>query len=323
VEWNLIKSAGNYGWPYCAGPSIPYIDYDFDTATSGAAFDCDAPVNDSPYNTGLTQLPPARPATVWYGDKPDQPFPEFGEGCACPMAGPVYQYNPNLPSRTKFPAYYDDTPFFYEWGRKFVKEIKLDGGEVLEISNFLDGTDFKRPIDMTFGPDGAMYLLEWGSDFFGNTDSGLYRIDYLNNPPIPAGAGPRGEESSGKGGGGGGGGGGSKGNGGPELSCTAEPSTLASQGRKLKKVEVDVEVTDKGAGQVDVVLESVSSNRPDSGRGKSDKPEDIRGWKIGTLDTEGRLRAEGKRRYTIKYEATDKAGKSDACSPTVSVSRRG
>ena len=38
---------------------------------------------------------------------------------------------------------------------------------------------FKKPMDMKFGPDGALYLIEWGSGFGGNnTDSGIYRIDY-------------------------------------------------------------------------------------------------------------------------------------------------
>ena len=42
-------------------------------------------------------------------------------------------------------------------------------------------------MDMKFGPDGALYLIEWGSGFGGdNTDSGVYRIDYVqgNRAPI-------------------------------------------------------------------------------------------------------------------------------------------
>ncbi len=40
---------------------------------------------------------------------------------------------------------------------------------------------------MKFGPDGALYMIEWGSGFGGdNTDSGVYRIDYVqgNRAPI-------------------------------------------------------------------------------------------------------------------------------------------
>ena len=39
---------------------------------------------------------------------------------------------------------------------------------------------------MEFGPDGSLYVIDWGSGFNGNNaDSGIYRIDYI------AGAGAR------------------------------------------------------------------------------------------------------------------------------------
>ena len=33
-------------------PELPYVDYNFATGVSGAPFNCAAPVNDSPNNTG-------------------------------------------------------------------------------------------------------------------------------------------------------------------------------------------------------------------------------------------------------------------------------
>ena len=36
---------------------MPYLDYDFATKTSGEEFNCNAPTNDSPHNTGLKRLP--------------------------------------------------------------------------------------------------------------------------------------------------------------------------------------------------------------------------------------------------------------------------
>ena len=58
VEWNILDEPGNYGWPYCVGNNTPYNDYNFASSTAGATFNCAAPVNDSPNNTGLTNLPP-------------------------------------------------------------------------------------------------------------------------------------------------------------------------------------------------------------------------------------------------------------------------
>ena len=30
----IIRRPGNYGWPFCATPDMPYVDYDFATATA-------------------------------------------------------------------------------------------------------------------------------------------------------------------------------------------------------------------------------------------------------------------------------------------------
>ena len=56
-KWFVARKAGNHGWPYCITPQLPYRDYDFATEESGAEFDCAAPVNESPNNTGLRKLP--------------------------------------------------------------------------------------------------------------------------------------------------------------------------------------------------------------------------------------------------------------------------
>ena len=66
VEWNIVSAPGNFGWPYCHGANYAYNDYQFPSGPSGAKFDCAAPVNNSPNNTGLTTLPPAVSATVDY-----------------------------------------------------------------------------------------------------------------------------------------------------------------------------------------------------------------------------------------------------------------
>ena len=65
-RWMLIRRPANFGWPYCVTPDMPYVDYDFATETSGEEFNCNAPTNDSPHNTGLTRLPPVTQPDVWY-----------------------------------------------------------------------------------------------------------------------------------------------------------------------------------------------------------------------------------------------------------------
>ncbi|SOD61660.1 Glucose/arabinose dehydrogenase, beta-propeller fold [Streptomyces zhaozhouensis] len=187
VEYNILKEPGNYGWPFCHGNNQPYAPYDPDTGEVGEKFDCANPTNPSPNNTGLVELPPNQQPEIWYGYGPSEEFPEMGEGGSGPMAGPVYRYDPDNPSPTKFPEYYDGAQFLYEWTRDYVKEIQLDSDSgVLKINDFLPTEDFVKPMDLTFGPDGSLYVLEWGSAFGGgNADSGLYRIDYAPDGQRP------------------------------------------------------------------------------------------------------------------------------------------
>ncbi|MBF8191298.1 ThuA domain-containing protein [Nonomuraea sp. K274] len=187
VEYNVIREAGNYGWPFCHGDNQPYAPYNPDTKVVGPKFDCTTPVNDSPNNTGLTELPPIQAPIMWYGYGTSPVFPELGADGAAPMMGPVYRYEAGNPSTTKFPAYFDGVGFFYEWSRNYIKEVHRDADDkVLKINDFLANLSFVKPMDMTFGPDGSMYLLEWGSAFGGgNNDSGLYRIDYSAGARAP------------------------------------------------------------------------------------------------------------------------------------------
>ena len=184
-EYNQARAAGNFGWPYFISDNKPYVEYDFATGTSGAPFNPAAPVNNSPNNTGPHDLPPARGSMIWYPYDTSTNFPELGTGGRTAMAGPVYHYDADDGSEMRLPAYYDDTLFIYEWSRNWIKEVKLDAaGNVLKINPFAEGLAFNRPMDMKIGPDGRMYLIEWGTAFGGrNADSRVVRIDYLGNRP--------------------------------------------------------------------------------------------------------------------------------------------
>ncbi|MVO87195.1 carbohydrate-binding protein [Streptomyces sp. p1417] len=174
VEFARVTKPGNYGWPYCTGKNDAYVDYDFATKTSGAAFNCAAPKNTSPRNTGLTDLPAAQPAWIPYDGGS---VPEFGSGSESPMGGPVYRYDANLNSPVKFPQAYDGDFFAGEFGRRWIKRIDQGtDGTVKSINAFpWAGT---QVMDMEFGPDGALYVLDYGTGYFnGDQNSALYRIE--------------------------------------------------------------------------------------------------------------------------------------------------
>ncbi|MCO8271636.1 ThuA domain-containing protein [Actinoplanes sp. TRM 88003] len=187
VEWNIVGSAGNFGWPYCTGANYAYNDYQFPSGPSGDKFNCAAPVNDSPNNTGLTNLPAAQVATVDYDYGGNPLFPEIGGGGA-PMGGPVYRYDAASTSEHKWPAYYDGKAMFGEWNQSkmYTMQVAADGKSLVDINQLLTGMSFVRPMDFEFGPDGALYMIEWGSGFGGNNDnSGVYRIDYIAGARAP------------------------------------------------------------------------------------------------------------------------------------------
>ena len=188
-EFNQAKAAGNFGWPYFVGDNYAYADWDFETQTAGPHFDPAAPINDSPNNTGLRALPPAQPAMIWYPYAASEEFPELGEGGRSALAGEFYTYGGADSSPQAFPKYYDGTLFVMEWMRNWVMALRFDEEEkFLRAEPFMQNNgDFRRPIDLTFGKDGQMYMLEYGSVYGAdNDDARLVKISYNtgNRPPV-------------------------------------------------------------------------------------------------------------------------------------------
>lgn len=184
-EINQARKAGNFGWPLFIGNNYPYKAYDFSTGVSGAAFDPKLAINNSPNNTGHSQLPPAQSAYIWYPYAQSPDFPQVGGGGRTAMAGPVYWPKPGLPA---YPSYYNGKLLIYEWVRGWIKAVSMSPeGDYQSMEPFLDNMSFAAPIDMELGPDNKLYILEYGKGWFAkNPDAGLVRIDYLegNRPPV-------------------------------------------------------------------------------------------------------------------------------------------
>jgi cytochrome c len=191
-EWNVAKEAGFFGWPYIAGPNAPYADFDFATEKIGPFSDPKKPVNESVNNTGLRNLPPAKEALIWYSYDESKDFKYLGTGGKTPIAGPVYYselYKEKVNDTTRhLPSYYDGRLFIAEWMRNWINVVTLkEDGKVDSIEQFMPGTAFNHPIDLEMGPDGVLYVLEYGTYWFAkNKDAGLYRIEYSrgNRAPI-------------------------------------------------------------------------------------------------------------------------------------------
>jgi cytochrome c len=178
-EVNQAKEAGYFGWPFFVGNNYPYRSFDFDKGEPGQAFDPAKPVNLSRNNTGLKELPPAQPAFIWYPYDVSPDFPQVGTGGRNAMAGPVY-YSDLYPESTRLPDYFDGKLFIYDWIRGWIKVVTMDSnGDFVRMEPFMPGTTFNSLIDMEMGPDGKLYLLEYGSGWFSqNPNAALSRVDF-------------------------------------------------------------------------------------------------------------------------------------------------
>lgn len=160
-EWHVITEPGqDAGWPTCIGDNQAYEDWSFAAETSEGAFDCSDKT----------------PAVIWYPYGPSEAFPELGVGGRNAQGGPILR---NLEgAEYRWSEDYVDKWLIYEWQRNFAKLVTLseDGTEALAIEPFID-EGLIRPMDARQGPDGALYMLEYGTDWFApNDDARLIRI---------------------------------------------------------------------------------------------------------------------------------------------------
>lgn len=180
-EFNRATRASNWGWPYTRGNNQAYNDYDFSTGQSGAKFDARHLRNDSPNNTGVDELPPAQESSVWYSYDKSQEFPWLGTGGVNPMAGPVFYASDFDGNATTFPHYFENSLFVYEWMRDWIYVVRFDSQRqrLRRAEPFMPASKFSHPMDMIFGSDGSMYLLEYGQRWNAqNMDARLNRISY-------------------------------------------------------------------------------------------------------------------------------------------------
>ncbi|MEE6288944.1 ThuA domain-containing protein [Georgenia sp. MJ173] len=219
----IITSAGNQGWPYCMGDRQPYRDRsNEDASVLTDWYDCDNLENNSPRNTGLVDIPDARDNMIWYAPEGGGPvFPRDEDGIPsyesdeatytqpylqgggqAVMSGPTYRMSQvDEDSEIAWPSY---------WEGKWLIGDQSNSNNRIAVTADPDGIDEQAPplyaedlrhiiragggdnqlqswMDAEFGPDGALYLLDYGSAFFTLHDNQkLIRIAYTGGPATPA-----------------------------------------------------------------------------------------------------------------------------------------
>lgn len=185
-EFNQAREAGNFGWPYFIGDNFAYWEYDFETGESLFPYDPEKPVNNSRHNTGMRELPPAQPAFIYYPYDVSSVFPSLGSGGRTAMAGPVY-YRDFYPKENRLPEYFEGKLFIYEWMRNWIKLVDMDeSGDLRRIDPFMPDEEFNNISDMEIGPDGKIYMVEYGSGWFTkNENSSLSIIEFNSGNRVP------------------------------------------------------------------------------------------------------------------------------------------
>ncbi|UZR95361.1 PQQ-dependent sugar dehydrogenase [Chondrinema litorale] len=176
-EFNRAKESSNYGWPYFIADNKVYPN--FETNTFGENLDSIIHPND----TEKAILPKAQVPLIWYSYSESDLWPILGKGAKKAMAGPVYYSDMYPNSKKKFPKYYDGKWFIYEQARNWIMTVSFDGNDKVEkIEPFLSDMLLSKPIDLEFGPDGTMYLLEYGAN---NDDAKIVKIEYIDGNRAP------------------------------------------------------------------------------------------------------------------------------------------
>lgn len=193
----LLTRPAFIGYPYFAGgfggaePGTGY--YNLWSGEGGANFSAShpglsespaGPVNNSKWNTGPKQLPPVFPGMHSY---------LRGTVGGAAITGSFYYYNPASTSTIKFPPNFDGVWSITDWvqndnvknpagggfnGVKIFK-VKPTGDGLLDSLKWFKNMGIIGPLDMQFGPDGALYVLNYGNVYFGTmAETKIARIEY-------------------------------------------------------------------------------------------------------------------------------------------------
>jgi len=187
-ELNQARKPGNFGWPWFVGNRQAFPVYDYENKKPLDKKDPDHIVNNSPNNTGLKELPPVAPSFIYYPYAVSEEFPLVGTGSRSATGGPIYHQDDFKGAKRPWTAYYEGKWIATDFSRGWIMAITMDAeGNYKSMERFLPTYHPVEPIDMKFGPDGDLYVLEYGSNWFRRSDnSRLVRIEYNggNRKPI-------------------------------------------------------------------------------------------------------------------------------------------
>ena len=187
-EFNQAKKPGWFGWPYFIADNKPYSHFNYETNDAGELFNPEKPVNESPNNTGLRELPAPQKAFIYYPYSTSDEFPLVGSSGRSATGGPVFHKADFKNAAHPYPSYFEGKWLITEFMRGWIMSVTMDEkGDYKSMERLFPNENFSSAIDMKFGPDGSLYVLEYGSAWFrGNENAQIKRIEYNggNRKPV-------------------------------------------------------------------------------------------------------------------------------------------
>ena len=176
-ELEVVPPGGgtNHGWPRCIANNIAYNDYNWQTQQAGAPMSC----------AGMT------PAALYYTYQPSptSPWLQTGTGgtCTAIMGGSIYDRPES--GALSLPERFDDHLLWMEWCRGAVVSTPINDDGTLDT----DVPDVKviftglaTPADATVGPDGALYVAEYGGGLYNGANGRISRLHCTGCSPRSA-----------------------------------------------------------------------------------------------------------------------------------------
>lgn len=186
-EFNQARGPGFFGWPYFVGDqAFPFWDYA--TGKPTAKRDPRRPINTSPNNSGLTELPPMSAPFIYYHGGITDRFPALGSGGRCAIGGPIYHRADFSNPKRPWPDYFEGRWIIAEFSRRLILSVSMQAnGDFESMERILPDYRPVEPIDLKFGPEGDLYVLEYGGRWFqASPEAKLVRIEFEggNRKPI-------------------------------------------------------------------------------------------------------------------------------------------
>lgn len=188
-EFNQARGPGFFGFPYFVGENEGVAVRDYVNDRLLPSRDPKQPINESVNNSGLRELPPAQPAFIAYSYETSEKYPELGSGAHSAVGGPIYHRADLKPdAKRPFPPYYEGKWIIAEFERGLIMSVTMDeDSRYVSMEQFLPSYRPLEPIDITFGPEGDLYVLDYGSVWFAKSpDSSLVKIEYNAGNRLPA-----------------------------------------------------------------------------------------------------------------------------------------